>query len=120
MNFVRLAFQHTLRTMRTNFWLFLLLAGAHLAANAAFTAFVSFAYGILYFGSVVQPETVGWLANAPLTASLAVIVTWITFGVREPSRIINGSFYLSWLPVTVVFAWAYFLETKARRKSKMI
>lgn len=108
MNYVRFIFQHTLATLRSHIWLFLFLATAHFATNAAFTAFVSFAFGILFHGSKVQPEMVGWVANAPLTASLAVIITSLTFGIRESSQIINWRFYKVWFPVTLMFAWSYY------------
>ncbi len=108
MNFLGFALQHAGQTLRRHVWLFLFLAGAHLAANATFTAFVSYAFGILFFGSPVQPEMVGWIANAPLTASLAVIVTSVTFGTVDAAKIINKRFFGAWLPITVVFAWSYF------------
>ena len=97
MNFLGFALQHAGQTLLRHVWLFLFLAGAHLAANATFTAFVSYAFGILFFGSPVQPEMVGWIANAPLTASLAVIVTSVTFG--QPCRTGQRRSFHSLLPL---------------------
>ncbi len=108
MNFVRLALQHTGQTLRKHVWLLVLLAGAHLVANAAFTAFASMAYEVLFFGSRIQPEPVGWMANAPLTASLAVIITSVTFGTARATRIINKRFLGAWLPLTFIYAWSYY------------
>ena len=114
MTFIRLALLHALAVLKANYWLLLLLAVAHLAANATFTGFAGFAFQTIFFGSEIRPEVVGIIANAPLTASLAVIVTGITFGTASASRLVNRQFIRSWIPVTVVFAWAYFFSWYAR------
>lgn len=114
MNFIRLALQHTRATLRENFVFLLLLATAHLVTNAAFTGFVSFAFNTLFLGSRIQPETIGLVASAPLTASLAVIITSVTFGTARPSRVLNRRFLGDWIPVTIIYAWFFFVAWYCR------
>ena len=114
MNFIRLSLQHTWATLKNNWLFFILLAAIHLATNAAFTGFASFAFNTLFFGSRIPAEIIGLIAGAPLTASLAVIITSVTFGTAHPANVLNRRFLGDWIPVTIIYAWFFFIAWYCR------
>lgn len=110
MMFLSHAVHLTRTTLVRHLWLLFALAAIHLAASGAFSAFAGFAARTLFGSTVIDPRAVGWVAHAPLTASLAVIVTMMTFGTNQASAIINARLWVAWLPVTLVLAWAFYVD----------
>lgn len=78
----------------------------HLLTNAAFAAFAVFVARIAYFGPGADPRAFGLISNAPLTASMAVLIATIALGRASHREVINKRFFYNWLTVTVLFAWA--------------
>jgi hypothetical protein len=83
-----------------------LITLTHLLTNTAFTASAEFVARIIYFGPGADPRAFGLICNAPLTASMAVLIATIAIGKTGHREVINKQFFINWVIVTILFGWA--------------
>jgi hypothetical protein len=79
---------------------------AHLITNATFTACTELAARHLYFGPGANTKAFALICNAPLTASMAVLIATIALGKSPHHKVIDHHFFWNWLAVTILFGWS--------------
>ena len=78
----------------------------HLITNAAFTAFAEMAARHLHFGPGGNIKAFGLVCNAPLTASMAVLIATLALERQPHQRVIDHHFFWNWLAITILLGWA--------------
>ncbi len=106
MNFIRLTIRHFREIGRDHGVVIVICTLLHLVTNAAFASFAVFAARLLYFGPGGDLQAFGLMCNAPLTASMSVLITTVALEEKTHHKVIDHHFFYNWLIVTVLFAWA--------------
>ena len=106
MEFARLTIAQFRQMGRDHGVMIVVITLLHLLTNAAFAAFATSSARIIHFGPGADPQAFVLICNAPLTASMAVLIATLALRKATPRDIINKSFFVNWVIVTLLFAWS--------------